>query len=246
MFRASASILVSMAKTASKPAKVKKPSRIKQMWQVFQMTRRYDKQITWMLVVALVAPVVVAVVLAIVFNSGVFGWILWVVTGLLLGVLLMLIILGRRAEAAAYQQIEGQPGAVSAVIKSALRRSWVGSEIPVAVAPKTQDAVYRVVGRGGIVLIAEGPQARVQRLLSEEDRKVRRMLPYVPVTHVYVGPDEDSTPLHKISSKLVKIKPALSKREVLVVSKRLTSVQANPIGIPKGIDPKKIRAQRPR
>ena len=74
--------------------------------------------------------------------------------------LLALIILGRRAETAAYSQIEGQPGAVGAVLRSSLRSSWRGSEMPVAVNGKTQDAVYRAVGRGGVVLISEGPQSR--------------------------------------------------------------------------------------
>lgn len=229
-----------------KAPKVKKPSRIKQMWQVFTMTRRYDKNITWILLLALLGPVALGVVAAIVFNGGVFGWILWILTGLLLGLLLTLIILGRRAEKAAYQQIAGQPGAVSAVIKNALRRSWTGSEMPVAVNAKTQDAVYRVVGRGGVVLIAEGPKSRTQRLLGDEERKVKKVLPNVVVTPIFVGPDEDSVPLYRISSTLLKLRPSLNKREVLAVSRRLSSLQAAPVGIPKGIDPLKMRAPRPR
>jgi uncharacterized membrane protein YeaQ/YmgE (transglycosylase-associated protein family) len=230
----------------TKARKVKKPGRIAQMWKVFQMTRRYEPSITWIMLLSLLGPVVIGVAAALLFDGGVFGWILWILTGLLAGVLIALIVLGRKAEKAAYQQIEGQPGAVGAVIKNALRRSWTCTEMPVAVSPKTQDAVYRVIGRGGVVLIGEGPQSRTKRLVLDEERKVKKVLPNVAVIHVFVGPDEDSVPLYKISSRLLKLKPTLNKREVLAVSRRLASLQASPVGIPKGIDPNKIRAQRPR
>jgi len=132
------------------------------MWQVFQMTRRYDGTITWLLLVSLLGPIAVSVLLAILFSrDNVIGFVLYVIAGVLGGVLLGLIVLGRRAEAAAYSQIAGKPGAVGAVLKSGLRRSWTGSEMPVVV-NKSQDAVYRAVGRGGVVLIGEGPRSRTQ------------------------------------------------------------------------------------
>lgn len=238
-----------MAKNDSQapaPRKQKKPGRVAQMWQVFQMTRRYDASITWIMLLSILAPIAAGVFAAILFNGGFIGWILWIVSGVLLGVLLGLIVLGRRAEKAAYLQIEGQPGAVGAVVKNALRRSWTGTEAPVAINAKTQDAVYRVVGRGGVVLIGEGPQSRTKRLVLDEERKVKRVLPNVAVSQVFVGPDENSVPLYKISSTLLKIKPSLNKREVRAVAQRLSSLQGAPIGIPKGIDPRKVRAPRPR
>lgn len=230
----------------TKTRKVKKPGRIAQMWKVFVMTRRYDRSITWIMLLSFLGPIALGVVAAFIFGGGTFGWILWILTGVLTGVLISLIVLGRKAEKAAYQQIEGQPGAVGAVIKNALRRSWTGTEMPVAVNPKTQDAVYRVIGRGGVVLIAEGPQTRTKRLIQDEERKVKKVLPNVTVVHVFVGPDEDAVPLYKISNRLLKLRPTLNKREVLAVSRRLASLQASPIGIPKGIDPNKLRAPRPR
>ena len=72
--------------------------------------------------------------------DNVIGFVLYVVAGVLGGLLLLLIILGRLAEKAAYSQIAGQPGAVGAVLKSSLRRGWTASEMPVAVSPRTQDA----------------------------------------------------------------------------------------------------------
>ena len=230
-------------------ARTKKPkgsSRLAQMWQVFQMTRRYDKSIIWLLLLSILLPVAAGVVTGVLLSNGnVFTLVIWILVGLLLGVLIGLIVLGRRAERAAYSQIEGQPGAVGAVIKSSLRRNWVAEEMPVAINPKTKDAIYRAVGRGGVALIAEGPISRTQRLVDDEKRKTAKILPNVPITVLTVGPDEESVKLYKLGWQLTKIKPALTKSEVRVVVNRLSSLGTN-VPIPKGIDPYKVRPGRAR
>ncbi|TFD21441.1 DUF4191 domain-containing protein [Cryobacterium sp. TMS1-13-1] len=234
-----------MARSKEKtPKKPKKPGRLKQMWQVFQMTRRYDSNIVWILVLAFLIPVLISLALALLIpGSNVFTMVLWIVAGVLAGILAMLIILGRRAEKAAYSQIEGQPGAVGAVLRSSLKRGWVGSEMPVAVNGKTQDAVYRAVGRGGVVLISEGPKTRTARMLDEEKRKIVRIGGNVGVTVISVGPDDDAVPLHKLARRLTRIKPSLTKAEVLAVNNRLNSMGTK-LPIPKGVDPMKARPQR--
>jgi hypothetical protein len=237
-----------MAKDPEKKAAraKKRPGRIKQMWQVYQTTRQHDRNLTLVLLLSLIAPIMAGVLIAALLPGNWISWVLWVFTGLLFGVLLVMIVLGRRAEKAAYQQIEGRPGAVGAVVQGALRRSWRGSETPIAMNPRTQDAVYRVVGRGGIVIVTEGPAERTKRLRLDEERKVRRVLPNVAITHLQVGPDEGSVPLYKLSRSLLKIKPSLNRAEVQAVHLRLSSLQSSPVGIPKGIDPNKVRSQRPR
>lgn len=237
-----------MARTKnSTPKPPKEPGRLKQMYQVLKMTMRYDKLAVWFLLLGFLLPVLAGLVLALLLSPDqVFGFVLYVITGVLGGVLGFLIVLGRRAEKAAYSQIEGQPGAVGAVLKSSLRRGWTASEMPVAVSPKTQDAVYRAVGRGGVALIGEGPKSRTQRMLEDERRVITRILPNVPVSFLYVGPDADSIPLHKLPTKLRSLKPALRKPEILAVSNRLNSLGKNGLPIPKGIDPMKVRAARPR
>jgi hypothetical protein len=234
-----------MARSKEKtPRKAKEPGRLKQMWQVFQMTRRYDSKIVLFLVLGFLVPVALGVALALIFASGSgFTIALWVVAGVLGGILSMLIILGRRAEKAAYSQIEGQPGAVGAVLRSSLKRGWVGSEMPVAVNGKTQDAVYRAVGRGGVVLISEGPKTRTARMVDEERRRVTKVGGSVPVTVISVGPDADAVPLHKLARRLTRIKTVLSKAEVVAVNNRLTSI-ATKMPVPKGVDPMKARPQR--
>lgn len=232
----------------SAPKTPKEPGRIKQMYQVFKMTKRYDPSSVWWMLLAFVGPLAAVVVTGI-FISGnnVFGLILWIISGLLAGLLVFLIVLSRKAERAAYSQIKGQPGAVGAVLKSSLRRGWTASEIPVAVSPRTQDAVYRAVGRGGIALIGEGPKSRTTRMLEDERRKVARVAANVPIHIIHVGPDEDSVPLHKIARTLGSYKKALTKAEVYAVNNRVTSLTTKTgLAIPKGIDPTKVRAPRPR
>jgi hypothetical protein len=237
-----------MARTQSPAAKpAKEPGRLKQMFQVFQMTRRYDSTAVWWMLLAFLAPVAVALIVGFILTrDNPFGLVLWIVAGVLGGVLLFLVVLGRKAERAAYSQIEGQPGAVGAVLKSSLRRGWTASEMPVAVSPKTQDAVYRAVGTGGVVLIGEGPKSRTQKMLEEERRRVTRILPNVAVNFLQVGPDADSIPLHRIPARMARFKRSLTKAEVYAVSNRLSSLGKNQLPIPKGVDPLRARAPRPR
>lgn len=226
-------------------AKTKQPGRIKQMVQVFRTTKQHDPNLPWILLLLFIAPIVVSVVLAATLSGGILGWILWPITGALIGLLLALIVLGRRAERVAYQQIEGRPGAVGAVINGALRRSWRGSDTPVAIT-KQQDAVYRVVGRAGVVVIAEGSSNRTRPLIAKELTQLKRTLPGVKLTELYVGPDGGGVPLAKLSKTLQKLKPALNRAEINAVYNRVSSLQSSPVGIPKGIDPNRVRSQRPR
>jgi Domain of unknown function (DUF4191) len=236
-----------MARTEQPVKKAKEPNRVKQMWDVFQMTRKHDNRAIPFLLLGFIPPVILGFLLGFLLPlSNLLSEITYPIAGVLLGLLLALIILGRRAERAAYSQIEGQAGAVGAVLKNSVRRGWQTSEMPINVSPRTQDAVYRAVGRGGIALIGEGPKSRTQRMLEDERRSVARILPNVPVTFLYVGPDKDSVPLYKLARKLQRIKPALRKAEIMAVGNRLASLSKPPIGIPKGVDPNRMRAQRPR
>lgn len=223
----------------------KEPGRIKQMVQVYRQTKQHDRNLTLLMVLCFVVPILLSLLCAYLINNSIFGWIVWPITGALFGLLAAMIVLGRRAEAAAYRQLEGQPGAVGAVINGALRRSWRGSEVPVAM-NRQRDAVYRVVGRGGAVLLVEGSAQRAKPLLHREETQLRRALSGVPVTTMVVGNESDEVPLRKISRALNKLKPVLNKREVGIVFNRVSSMKSDPIGIPKGMDPYKMRAGRPR
>lgn len=226
----------------------KEPGRFRSLWRMYRMTAKADRLSVPLAAVAFVLPVVVAVALSLWLLPG--DWlftILWIITGLLVGVMLAMMVMTSRAEKHAFAQIEGKPGAVGAVLQSGLRGSWQTSEMPVAVNPKTQDAIYRAVGRPGVVLIAEGPKDRTARLVQDEQRKVKRILgaSKVPVHVVHVGPDSD-VELRRLSRTLRRLGRSLHRTEVVAVQNRLTSLGGLHAPIPKGMDPRKVRAGRPR
>ncbi|CAB4627899.1 unannotated protein [freshwater metagenome] len=230
---------------AEKKTKVEKePGRIKQLWQVYKLTAKSDKNFVLSGVLAFVGPLAVGV-LAIVlfFRDSPLTIFLWSITTLLFSLLSALAILSRRAERAAFMRISGQPGAVAAVMSSTLKRGYSTSDMPVAVDPKSRDAVYRAVGKAGVVLVAEGSSARVKQLIEDEKRKVSRAIPGVTIPVVWVNSDPASTQLHALTKTIYKLKRTLNRAEISVVNKRLGGLGLN-IPIPKGIDPNRMRPGR--
>nr|KGA07606.1 MAG: membrane protein [actinobacterium acMicro-1] len=227
--------------------KNREPGQLAQLWQVFQVTRKHNPLVTLWTLLCILGPIALAVVGSLIFSAGnIINWIIWVVLGVLVGILLGLIVMGRIAESTAYRQMQGKQGASGAVLSGALRRGWITSDQPIAVNPKTLDAVFRAIGRAGVVLVIEGPTARTQRLSDDERRKCVRLLPNVPVTVLNVGPDASSVPLTQLSKRIKKLPKVLTKAEVSVVSRRMSSL-GNDMPIPKGIDPNRIRSMgRPR
>ncbi|WP_458116996.1 DUF4191 domain-containing protein [Arthrobacter sp. D2-10] len=216
----------------------KKPGTMKRIREVFAMTRRNDPNVVWIMLLAFLAVIAVGLLIGLLINN--------VVTMLIIAVplafLAALFILSRRAERAAFAQIEGKPGAAGAAL-SVLRRGWILKDEPVAVNARTQDAVFRAIGRPGIVLVAEGPVNRVKQLVNAERVKMNRIVPGVPVHVVHAGQGEGQVPLQRISKTLQKMKKNLTRQEVSAVDKRLSALGAR-MPIPKGVDPFKARPDR--
>jgi F0F1-type ATP synthase assembly protein I len=223
-----------------KEAKAKKPSRLKQIGEVFTMTRRHDPMVPWLMLLAFLGVVAVSFLVGFWLDN----WITGLIIGIPLGLLAATFILSRRAERAAFAQIENQPGASGAALGT-LRRGWITEEQPVAVNPRTQDAVFRAVGRPGVVLVSEGPSHRVKPLLDAERKRLARILPNVPVHTIQTGHGEGQVPLSQVAKKMGKMKNELTKLEVSTVSKRIASMGTR-MPIPKGIDPYKARPNRGR
>src|SRR6476661_8678917 len=175
-----------------KEAKVKKPSRLKQIKDVFQMTRRHDPMVTWLILLAFLGTVAVALLVGFLLEN----WITGLIIGIVLGVLAATLVLSRRAERAAFAQIENQPGASGAALGT-LKRGWIVEEQPVAVNPRTQDAVFRAIGRPGVVLVSEGPSHRVKPLLDGERKRLSRILPNVTIHVIESGRGEGQVPIPK-------------------------------------------------
>ncbi len=222
----------------------KKPGRIAQMRQVFTMTRKADPAAVWWMLLAALAVLLVAVLVGIWIDQVVY----MLVIGLPLAVLAAVIILGRRAERAAFAQIEGQPGAASAVLGQ-LRRGWYYDQEPVAAEAggtmrgmrdlHNAAMIFRAVGRPGVVLIAEGPRGAAQRLATAERRRVTRVVgEEVPVHTITIGKGEGDTELRKVVPTVKKLPKKLSNDEAVVVQQRLKALAGkNRPPIPKGVDP---------
>ncbi len=228
--------LFNRKRKTEKPAK--KPGRIKQIRQVFTMTRKQDPNVVWLMLLAFLGTVAVGLLIGFLIQNVV----TLLIVAIPLGVLAAVFILSRRAERAAFAQIEGRPGASGAAL-SVLRRGWILEEQPVSVNPRTQDAVFRAIGRPGIVLVTEGPSHRVRQLITAERRKMSRIVPNVPIHVIETGDGKGQVPLAQVAKKAQKLKNQLQKREVQAVDKRLTAI-GNKLPIPKGIDPYKARPDR--
>lgn len=221
-----------------KEAKVKKPSRLKQINEVFQMTRRHDPMVVWLMLLAFLGVVAVSFLVGFLLDN----WITGLIIGIPLGLLAATLILSRRAERAAFAQIENQPGASGAALGT-LKRGWITEDQPVAVNPRTQDAVFRAIGRPGVVLVSEGPTHRVRPLVDAERKRLARILPNVTVHVIESGRGEGQVPISQVAKKMNKLDKELTKLEVNAVSKRISSL-GNRLPIPKGIDPYKARPDR--
>jgi hypothetical protein len=192
------------------------------------------------MLLAFLGVVAVSLVVGLLLNN----WITGLIIGIPLGFLAATFILSRRAERAAFAQIENQPGASGAAL-STLKRGWITEEQPVAVNPRTQDAVFRAVGRPGVVLVAEGPTHRVRPLIEGERKKLARILPNVTIHVIETGRGEGQVPISQVAKKMNKLNKELTKTEVSAVSKRISSLGTR-LPIPKGVDPYKARPQRGR
>ena len=221
----------------------KKKGRIGELVDVLKLVlKRVPFSWLW-LSLSFLLPLAGGIVFAVV-SADVISAVVWVIGGILLGLLVFLIVLGQITQRLMYQNLEGQIGAVSALIKNQLRRSWRASEIPVRM-NKSSDTVYRLVGRPGVIIISEGVKTRVAPLVDEARREAARIVPSVPIHTMHVG--ADGLKIGETFKSMYKLKSAIKMAEVRVVSNRLNSIAKTPMSqMPKGIDPTKIRSARPR
>lgn len=217
------------------------PGRLKQIVQTYKMTRRVDSKVG--LVLAAVGVVTFGVILALGFLIGhpIYAGVL----GFLLAFLAMAVVFGRRAERAAFGQLEGQPGAAAAVLEN-VGRGW--SVTPAVAVNRSQDLVHRAVGKPGIVLVGEGNPNRVKGLLAAEKKRMARVVFDVPVHDIVVGDGEGQVPLKKIRATLLKLPRVLPGPRVTEVNDRLRALGdlMKNMPVPKGPMPKGVRMPRGR
>lgn len=229
----------------------KKTGRIAQIRQAYGAIKSLDSNLGWWMLLA--AVVTAGVVIGIGFLFG--GWWRWyaVAVAIPAALLAAVVVMNRRGNTAMYRALEGQPGAAGAALTGLGRRGWYAAQEPVAIegarGTKPSDMagaamVFRALGRPGIVLLGEGPTARVTKLLKQEEKKVARVAPGVPVHLWVIGDGEGQVPIKKVSGKLTRMRPVLTKAETAVVNKRLKSLGGMKPPIPKGVDPTRARVDR--
>ncbi|MGZ4465786.1 MAG: DUF4191 domain-containing protein [Nocardioides sp.] len=230
-----------MAKAPTDPEKM---SRRRQFVETYRMAKKTDPQLgLWLLGSFLVAAVVGFAVFWFLPGRGAVGVVIAVVGAILFGSLAALIVFGRRAQRAAYGQMEGQPGAAAAALRM-LRRGWKTD--PAVAFTKQQDVVHRVVGPPGIVLIGEGNAHRVRQLLTSERRKHERVAADTPIHEIVCGNEPGQVPLPKLARHVQKLGRSVKPAEMTDILNRLKALDANrpPIPMPKGPVPTSMKGQR--
>ncbi|HEY3715034.1 MAG TPA: DUF4191 domain-containing protein [Jatrophihabitantaceae bacterium] len=223
---------VKLTRAEKKAARATKRASRRQTWsnvrQAFTLTRQNDSRLIPYLIIA---GVLTAAVLYFVISlfAGPFIPIPIAVLG---AVVVVMLIFSRRAQTSMFSQAEGTPGAAAWVLQNNLRGDWRSTP---AIAGNSQlDAVHRLVGRPGVVLVGEGAPHRVRGLIAQEKRKIARVAGDTPIYDVIVGTDEGEVSLRKLNGYLFKLPRNLDKAQVSALEKRLQALGGGKPPLPQG------------
>lgn len=214
-------------KQSKKEKRAAGKARRAQIFEAFKMQRKEDKALIPWLAGA------VLVVTAVVFGIGLLLGMPWLLlpVGIMLGLLAAMIIFGRRVQRTVYRKADGQPGSAAWALDN-LRGKW---RVTQTVAATTQlDAVHRVLGGPGVILVAEGAPHRVKGLLAQEKKRVSRLVGETPIYDVIIGNDEDQVSLRKLQGYLMKLPRNLKPAQVDALEAKLTALGNRGAAMPKG------------
>ncbi|UOZ10161.1 DUF4191 domain-containing protein [Amycolatopsis sp. WQ 127309] len=215
------------AKQAKKEKRAASKARRGQLFEAFKMQRKEDPWLIPWMVGSIVVVAGVAFGIGFLFDSQ---WVL-LPLGIILGALLAMIIFGRRVQKTVYSKADGQPGAAAWALEN-LRGKW---KVTPTVAATTQlDAVHRVLGGPGVVLVAEGAQHRVKTLLAQEKKRVSRLIGDTPIYDVTIGHEEGQIPLKKLQGFLMKLPRNLKPAQVDALEAKLAALGNRGAAMPKG------------
>ena len=233
-----------MAEKNNAPLDPTTMSRRRQIVETYKMSKQVDRALPWwMLGSFLVFGAAGFGIFWILPGSGVFGMIMAIVGGLLIGFLAMMIVFSRRAQKAAYARLEGQAGAGARAL-TMLRRGWRIEEV--VAFNKQQDMVHRVVGPPGIVLVGEGNASRLKPMMVSERKKHERVAADYPVHEVLVGTGEGEVPLPKLVKHVQKLGRQVKPAEITELLSRLRALDAQrpKVPLPKGPVPTSMKGMR--
>jgi F0F1-type ATP synthase assembly protein I len=223
---------VKLGKEEKRAARVARRQRRRETFsslrQAFTLTRRNDNRLIPYVVLAVLVGAAIGF-FALYLPTGT----LWIgiIPAIAVGLLAGLFVFSRRAQASAYNQAEGQPGAAAYVLGQ-LRGDWRKTD---AVAGTTQlDAVHRLLGRPGVVLVGEGAPHRVRPLIAQEKKRVARLAGEAPIYDLIVGTGPDEVTLGKLNARIMKLPRNLSKEQVVALDRRLSALNAQRVPLPQG------------
>src|SRR5271165_6003889 len=208
------------AKAARKAAAKERRS---QLWQAFNIQRQEDKRLLPYMIGAFVLIVGVSVAVGV--WSGGFTMVTMIPLGVVLGVLVAFIIFGRRAQRSVYHKAEGQTGAAAWALDN-LRGKW--RVTPGVAATGHFDAVHRVIGRPGVILVAEGSPARLKPLLAQEKKRTARLVGDVPIYDIIVGNGDGEVPLAKLERHLTRLPANITAKQMDSLESRLSALGSRP------------------
>ncbi|MCV7443316.1 hypothetical protein AWB91_10670 [Mycobacterium paraense] len=202
-----------------------------QLWQAFNMQRKEDKRLLPYMIGAFVLIVGISVAVGV--WAGGLTMLTLIPLGVLLGALVMFIIFSRRAQRSIYSKAEGQTGAAAWVLDN-LRGKW--RVTPGVAATGHFDAVHRVLGRPGVILVGEGSAARVKPLLAQEKKRTARLVGEVPIYDIVVGNGEGEVPLGKLERHLTRLPNNITAKQIDSLESRLAALgsRAGAAVMPKG------------
>jgi hypothetical protein len=229
-------------KGAGGKAKAPRGAKLKQIRAAWTMTRQADPKVLPLCLAAFFGPLVLALAIGLVLGPL---W-AWLPLGLLFGLLVTTLVFGRRVQKTAFAGVEGQPGAAAAVLNAA-RGDW--RVTPAVGINREQELVHRVVGRPGVILVAEagltGVHKGTRNLVSTEKKRLSRFLSSdVPVYDILVGDEEGQVPLRGLEKHLMKLPRNLKPKAVNELDRRLKPLGAANLPIPKGPMPTSGRMPR--
>lgn len=195
--------------------------------QAYSLTRKNDPKLPWIMLIAFVAVAAVVELLGILLSLP----LVFIPVAILFGALAALIVFGRRAQGSAYRQVEGQPGAAAWVLDG-MRGDW---RVSAGVAGTRElDAVHRVLGRPGVILVGEGSPARVRGMIAQEKKRIARVVGDTPIYDVVVGDGEGQIPLPKLSSHIMKLPRNISAAELNALARRVSALGGQRMPVPGG------------
>ena len=218
---------------ANKKAKPPRGAKLKQIRMAFTATRAQDPKVLPLVLAAFFGPLLLLVALGLVFG----GLLYLIPLGVMLGLVAAAFVFGRRVQATAYSQVEGQLGAAAAVLSN-MRGDW--RVTPAVGFNREQDLLHRVIGRPGVILVAEGSSNRVRALIANEKKRVARIVGDTPVYDVVVGEGEGRVGLRQLERHFLKLPRNIKGKQVNELDRKFKALPTTSMPIPKGPMPTRV------